>query len=134
MTPTQSATIAWLAGAYARGMSSRTMAYWLAFSTIPSDVNHPHDPADFDRCLQLLAAVPALREDLGLMAHLSTEWAALVDRWDDIERSHLEEVGLGWTKARSAPRTYELMRGILDKVHRAKAWARPCSTRGGLPA
>jgi hypothetical protein len=133
MTPTQSATIAWLAGNNT-GVSSETMAYWLAFNTIPARVGHPHDPDDLDRCLQLLAAVPALREDLGLMAHLSTEWAALVARWDEIAFTHREEVGLGWTKARSAPRTYELMRSILDKVDRAKAWARPCSTRGGLPA
>jgi hypothetical protein len=69
------------------------------------------------------------------MAHLSAEWAALVERWADIERSHLEEVGVGWTKAQSAPRTYELMRGILDRAARLKRdLPRPCSTWGGLPA
>jgi len=134
MTPTQSATVAWLA-AGDTGLSSETMAYWLGLGTIPGEINHPHDPDDLDRCLQLLAAVPDLRADLGLMAHLSAEWAALVERWADIERTHLEEVGLGWTKAKSAPRTYDLMKSVLDKAARLKRdLPRPCSTWGGLPA
>jgi len=59
MTPTQSATVAWLA-AGDTGLSSETMAYWLGLGTIPGEINHPHDPDDLDRCLQLLAAILAL--------------------------------------------------------------------------
>ncbi len=96
------------------GASSKTMALYLAFSERYKRAMAPADPADFDRCLRLLAAAPGLRKQLPRMAEVSDEWAALVARWDDIERSHLNEVGLGWTKARSAPRTYKLMRDILD--------------------
>jgi hypothetical protein len=69
-----------------------------------------------DRCLKLLHRAPGLRERLPLMAELSPTWAALVARWDDIEALQLDEIGLGWTKSRSAPRTYELMRSITDGV------------------
>ena len=100
-----------------RGISSETMAFWLAFGERNGQHpthNYPHDPADFDRCLRLLAAAPLLRVLLPKMAEVGPVWAALVTRWDEIERSHLEEVGLGWTKARSAPKTYTLMRAVID--------------------
>lgn len=44
------------------------------------------------------------------------QWAALIARWDEVEASHLEEVGLGWTKAWLAPKTYALMQEILDSA------------------
>ena len=99
------------------GLSSKTMAAWLAFGTIFEGGHHySHDPDDFDRCLRLLEAVPELRPLLPKMAALSPIWEALIKHWDEIERSHLDEVGLHWTKARSAPRTYALMRKIIDSV------------------
>jgi hypothetical protein len=77
--------------------------------------NHPIDPDDLDRCLSLLYVVPELRPLLRNMSDVSPQWAALVDRWDEVESSHLNEAGLGWTKARSAPRTYALMQDILAR-------------------
>lgn len=99
------------------GASSKQMACWLAFR-IRSDDSwaHPHDPADMDRCLKLLAAVPELRERLPAMAEVSNAWAALVKRWDEIEAMQLDEIGLNWTKARRAPKTYALMQEILGSV------------------
>jgi hypothetical protein len=44
---------------------------------------------------------------------VSAQWAALAPRWDEVEASHLAEVGLGWTKARCAPKTSALMQSIL---------------------
>lgn len=112
----------WIAAGRGVGMSSRTMALWLAFDRKDDPhgfgPSHPHDPDDLDRCLRLLALVPELRLHLPRMAELSREWAALIPRWDEIERSHIEEVGLGWTKARSAPKTYQLMRDILDPLRK----------------
>ena len=102
----------WLANGE-HGVSSNTMAMYLAFDIIPKDNSHPHDPADFDRCLRLLAAAPVLRAELPRMERVSRVWRALVERWDELETLHLSEVGLGWTKARSAPKTYELMQQIL---------------------
>ncbi len=109
-----SAAQAWLANGR-RGISSDTMFTVLTGLDALGDSSpsHPRDPDDFDRCLALLHAVPELRPKLPLMAKSSPAWAALIANWDQIERSHISEVGLGWTKAHSAPKTYELMRTIL---------------------
>lgn len=116
------AIIEWLARGRT-GTSSETMAFWLGFGVRRSGASHPHDPDDLDCCLHLLAAAPTLRERLPRMADISPQWAALVDAWDEIERSHLDEVGLGWTKARSAPKTYALMRAAIDSRNPSRSTA-----------
>ena len=112
MTPAQRRALEWLANGRT-GASSKTLCFWLAFEVRREHPDHPHDPADLDRCLRFLTVVPEARPHLPKIAELSPEWAALVARWDDIERSHLDEVGLGWSKANRAPKTYALMRSIL---------------------
>lgn len=111
--------VVWLAGR-GTGSSSKTMAFWLGFGVRCEQPSHPWDPADFDRCLGLLAAVPELRASLGAMRGISNTWHRLIDHWDEIEASHLDEVGLGWTKANSAPKTYQLMSQVIDEVDRRK--------------
>jgi len=112
----QTKTIKWLATG-STGASSKAMAFWLAFGQkLNGCGNHPHDPDDFDRCLRLLDAVPELRPYLHRMSQVSRHWKALLKNWEAIEASHLDEVGLGWCKARSAPKTYALMREVLDAV------------------
>lgn len=105
----------WLANGR-RGISSNTMVQHLTgIATLgkwAGDI--PHDPDDLDRCLKLLEAVPSLRPLLPRMGTYSKRWAALISRWEEIETSHLEEVGLGWTKAKSAPKTYALMTLIIN--------------------
>ena len=105
----------------ARGISSETMFTVLTGvdALAGEHGGHPHDPEDLDRCLKLLAAVPELRPLLPKMAGCSPQWAALIEHWDEIEHSHLDEVGLGWTKASSAPMTYALMRQVLDGAKEA---------------
>lgn len=112
-TAAQQSTLEWLANGET-GLSSETMAFWLGFGIKKKDSGHPHDPDDFDRCLRLLKKVPSFRLQLHRMAKLSKAWRKLVARWDEIERQHIEEVGLGWTKGRSAPLTYTLMKTVLD--------------------
>ena len=109
--------IQWLANGR-RGVSSNTIAQHLTGINCLRGWSGsiPWDPDDLDRCLQLLEDVPALRPLMPQMATYSPEWAALVARWDEVEASHLEEVGLGWTKAKSAPKTYELMARIRKEV------------------
>lgn len=119
MTPAQQKTINWLANGKT-GVSSKTMAFWLAFSIKMDDAYHPLDPADLDRCLMLLDQVPELRPHLSQMRLLGPYWDALVTNWECIERSHLDEVGLGWTKARSAPKTYDLMQSVYAPVDRRR--------------
>lgn len=90
------------------------MAFWLAFGIKRGWPSAPSDPADLDRCLRLLDKVPEMRPHLHKMADLSSNWKKLIEKWDEIERSHLDEVGLGWTKGKSAPKTYRLMKVVLD--------------------
>lgn len=109
--------IEWLANG-SRGISSNTIF------TVLTGVDaldghhgsHPHDPDDLDRCLRLLEAVPELQPEMHRMAHKSKQWAALMARWNEIVLCHLAEVGLGWTKAKSAPKTNALMRSILESA------------------
>lgn len=115
------ALMMWLACG-ARGSSSNAIVTHItgipAGSRYGGRMDHPYDPDDLDRCLQLLEAVPLLRVLLPSMASASPSWAALIARWDEIEASHLEEVGLRWTKAHSAPKTYAMMKQALDTVPR----------------
>lgn len=106
--------VEWLAGG-SRGISSNTMVQHLVgLPACRGAQSHPHDPDDLDRCLRLLEAVPLLRVCLPWMSSCSPEWAALVEKWGEIEASHLEEVGLGWSKGCRAPKTYALMRSVID--------------------
>lgn len=120
MNETQKQVIRWLsAGRF--GMSSKCMAMWLAFDEKEAHLCCPLDPADFDRCLKLLQKAPGLRPLIPKMAELSDQWAAIAKSWDKIEASHLDEVGLGWSKAKSAPKTYAIMKSILDPISRRQS-------------
>lgn len=105
-----------------RGYSSNAMFTFLTgVDAIDNEsdgmrVAHPYDPDDLDRCLSLLNEVPELRSKLPKMKEASPAWDALINRWDEIEQLHLEEVGLGWSKGDEAPKTYALMAKILDGV------------------
>lgn len=92
------------------GASSQAMA--CAAAGLPSDKSHPYDPGDFNRCLLLLEAAPEIRDCMDKVAEISGTWAKLVARWDEVEKCFLDEVGLNWCKAHSAPKTYELMKQI----------------------
>ena len=126
MDATQDAVLDWLSTGEV-GESSKCMAMWLAFGKRTSGISgsHPHDPDDMDRCLKLLDRVPSLRMALPKMAELNKTWAALVARWDEIEAMQLDEIGLNWTKARSAPKTYALMKEVIDSV----SWVEPTKRR-----
>ena len=98
------------------GISSKAMASALV-DIIPTNQwakfgNHPSDPSDFNRCLKLLNAVPEARNHMDKVAKLSDVWARLVDRWDELEKCFLDEVGYDWCKAKEAPKTYALMKEI----------------------
>jgi hypothetical protein len=117
MTKTESQVVDWLANGRT-GLSSKAMAFYLGFGMKRKEDGraHPYDPADFDRCLQLLRAAPRLRAKLPQMAKLSKEWKRLVAAWDRIEELFISEVGQDWSKNRSVPatQTYHLMKEVLD--------------------
>ena len=102
--------VAWMADGDT-GLSSETIALWISQRKKLSrwGAFTPSDPADLGRCLRLLRAVPELRERLHEMAECSEQWAHMLTYWDEIEQSMIDEVGIDWEKARSAPKTYEIM-------------------------
>lgn len=92
------------------GASSKAMA--CAVLGMKHDKSHPRDPADFNRCLLLLEQAPEIRQHMDKVAAINDTWAKLVERWDEVERCFMDEVGRDWCKARSAPKTYDLMKTI----------------------
>jgi hypothetical protein len=92
------------------GASSKAMA--LAAAEMPNDLSHPYDPDDLNRCLLLLEAVPEIRDHMGRVAAMSETWRKIVERWDDVEKCFIEEVGFNWENGHSAPKTYELMKSL----------------------
>lgn len=92
------------------GDSSRAMACCIA--GLSGGVAHPSDPEDLNRCLLFLESVPEAREHMGKLRGLSPTWAKLVDRWPEVEKSFLDEVGLNWCKGGHAKKTYALMKAI----------------------
>ncbi|MFA5130606.1 MAG: hypothetical protein WC477_06900 [Patescibacteria group bacterium] len=80
--------------------------------------NHPHDPADFNRCLLFLHRIPNPGSVLEKMRSVSPEWDALVERWREISTVFVAEVGWNWCEKSSAPVTYALMASILSSVRK----------------
>jgi hypothetical protein len=98
------------------GVSSEAMANTVCDIECSNGfANHPHDPSDFNRCLLFLEAVPEAKLLLSKVAEISPVWKRLVERWDEIESMLIGEVGHNWSKGRSAPKTYELMREIIEQ-------------------
>jgi hypothetical protein len=86
-TPNESAKanmglVAWLKSDDV-GSSSKFLAFKLSGSPLAiCDNRHPRDPADFQRCRDMLDAVPELKSKLGDIASVSIVWAGLVEDWD----------------------------------------------------
>jgi hypothetical protein len=98
------------------GVSSKAII--LAGSGISGDglPLHPAGPYEFGRCVRLLRKIPELREPA--FRHLKKEggeiWGRLVDRWDEIVECLEEETGIEGSRTEKAPRTYALMRGVMN--------------------
>lgn len=73
------------------------------------------DSSDLGRCLRLLELFPEWKPRVGEMARYSAQWAALVERWDELAEMMADEVGIGWSKGKGkrAPRTYAAMKDAL---------------------
>lgn len=112
MSDIQTKVLNWLATGRV-GASSKAMA--MATLSLPNDGSYPLDPDDLNRCLLMLEAVPEVREHFFTIANIGVCWARLIARWPEIETCFLEEAGLNWCKARSAPKTYELMKEVIGE-------------------
>jgi len=93
------------------GSSSKAMA--LAACEMQSDKSYPLDPDDLNRCLLMLQQVPEVRQQFDKIAALSEVWGRLIERWDEIEATFLEEAGFNWSKQKRAPNTYRLMKEVI---------------------
>lgn len=97
-----------------RGISSETICEFFTGWPLQArrwGAGYPLDPADFNRCRKLLEAVPEWRGRIVELAALGPVWAALVERWDEIERTFHEEAQ--GRERFTAPRTFALMQEII---------------------
>ncbi len=99
-----------------RGVSSEAIVTAALGKYEKRNADWPHDVADLGRCLRMLNALPWAKEGLDILAAASSVWKALKDNWDHLEALMDEEVGIGWSKGRSAPHTYEAIRKVIDEA------------------
>lgn len=96
------------------GISSETMAFAVLGIERGGDLGtgHPLDPADFRCCVDLLEAVPAIRDHMAMIGELSPEWRRLVSNWSVLETLLRREIATGGGQA---PRTYRMMKELIGK-------------------
>lgn len=98
---------AWVANGRV-GMSSK--AIWSHMMGVKADeMSPPWDPDDLNRCLLLLDLIPEWVPRMAEMVKYGKDWEYLADNWAEISKTFLDEVGLNWCNAQSAPKTYALM-------------------------
>lgn len=97
------------------GLSSKAIYCHMMGQDDPDDYNHPLDPADLNRCLLLLDLIPEWKPRIGEMARYGQWWKDLVKHWDEISARFIDEAGLGWSKAKRAPKTYALMKKVMEQ-------------------
>ena len=83
-----------------------------ALGSPPRFARYPLDPADFNRCLKLIKSAPEVRGAFPAIRSLDSVWEKLIDHWDELQALFVEEVGWDWSKARSAPKTYDRMQEL----------------------
>lgn len=92
------------------GMSSKFMACTII--NVECFYAHPHDPADFNRCLLLLEEIPELKAGMGKLKGKSKQWDALLEDWDFLESCFINEVGKNWSNGDRAVITYKAMKAM----------------------
>ena len=100
--------IEWLA-ADDSGMSSKALAFEFLGTSSGDSHSTPLDLADLGRCLRLIDKVPAVRACVDSLATKFASWAKMAPAWDMLAETMKDEVGIDWSKGRSAPVTYKAM-------------------------
>ncbi|GAB2620251.1 hypothetical protein [Novilysobacter erysipheiresistens] len=103
--------LVWLSGRDSGSSSKAILHHMLGME---SEGDHPWDPADLGRCLRLLELFPEWKPRITEMARYSRQWASLALRWDELADMMWGEVGIDWSKGKSAPRTYSAMKAAID--------------------
>lgn len=110
----------WLANGEV-GLSSETIAFKMTGTGRKSNdfFTHPSDPDDFKRCLKLINQIPEIRERLHELKSISPYWETLVNHWNEVEESFMNEVP-EWLictfSQKPATKTYKLMKDIYAAV------------------
>lgn len=90
------------------GLSSSYLAS-IALGGNPLQVNYPHDPADFKRCIALLDCLTmdeAMTVLLGA-SHSSEQWRKIYENWSNLYRLWSQE-----KEYNSAPLLYQAMKQL----------------------
>lgn len=97
------------------GESSKAIAFCAAGSK--GSNYHPYDPADLNRCLLLIKAIPEVKDHFDSISKLSDVWRNLIENWDKLEECFIGEVGLNWSKGQRlhATKTYSMMRNLIEE-------------------
>lgn len=97
-----------------RGLSSEAIVEAVTGERIVRypGADHPHDPADLRRCVELIRAEPLVSLVFkDAIRNRSPQWSALVDVWDELVDMLDTEMAEGTGRA---PRTYARMREVLE--------------------
>lgn len=109
----------WIYGPNTGESSKMIWAHMMSVKSVQY-LSYPHDPADINRCFELLRMIPAWRMRMGEMAVYGPAWAALVENWERLQAMFEDEAGPNWSKSKMAHNTYEAMRAILDPIERRR--------------
>jgi hypothetical protein len=110
------AALAWIVG-NETGISSKNIWKHMIGAGKPCGFS-PADPSDFGRCARLLVIMPEWRDRIAEMAKYGERWAAITKQWQTVHDCMAEEVGIDWSRGRSASRTYDLMQSIYSEAKR----------------
>jgi len=97
------------------GISSQCMAF-VSCGVKPKYKCTPSDPADLNRCLKLVKQIPEIKDKFDQISKISNHWKSVIDNWDLLEKTFIDEVGFDWCNGRRAPETYKLMKELEKKV------------------
>lgn len=95
-----------------QGISSRNMTKAVLGEKMDYSNMTPSDPDDLNRCIKLVHMIPEIKEKFQEIAAFSDNWREVIDNWDMLEKSFIDEAGIDWCKAKRAPKTYKLMKEL----------------------
>lgn len=76
---------------------------------------HPQDPSDLNRCFMLLHEIPEAKKYLYLVKNVSPTWSKLIENWDELEKTFINEVGFNWKKKNEKAKiTYQKMKDLIE--------------------
>jgi len=108
--------IRWLCGDDT-GLSSKAILNHM-MGARDADQSYPLDPSDLGRCLRMLRLFPEFKGRMVEMARYGPAWESLSKKWQELELLMINEVGIDWSKGRSARRTFEAIRRAIADGHR----------------